>query len=215
MKPRQVFVYGAGGHGKVVADILLANGKENLVGFVDDRKEIHGTEVLGLPVLGDREWLRKRAQGSPIAVALGVGNNRSRQHVGSLCEAWGIETLTVIHPSAIIAPSAELGRGTVVMAGAAVNPDARTGRGAIVNTGAIVEHDVVIGDFAHVAPNAAMGGASRLGALSQLGLGAVVIQYIEIGCCTIIGAGAVVVRPIPNGVVAFGVPARIQSRIDA
>jgi sugar O-acyltransferase (sialic acid O-acetyltransferase NeuD family) len=213
MKRGRIFVYGAGGHGKVVADILISRGESEFAGFVDDREELWGARVIGLPVLGDGQWLRLEALNSPIAVALGVGECRSRQLLAERCSRWGIEVLTLVHPAATVSQSAQLGRGTVVMAGAIINPDARVGVGVIVNTGAVVEHDVKIGDYAHVAPKAAMGGASHLGAFSHLGLGAVVLQCIHIGAHTMVGAGAVVVENLPDRIVAIGAPARIHRQL--
>jgi len=211
---RRIFVYGAGGHGKVVADILVSKGHSEFAGFVDDREELRDTKVLGFPVFGNGEWLRQETLNSCVVVALGVGENRSRQLLMERCSHWGIEILTLVHPAATVARTALLGPGTVVMAGAIINPEAKVGAGVIVNTGAVVEHDIEIGDYAHVAPNAAMGGASRLGAFSHLGLGAVVLQCVSIGSHTIVGAGAVVVENLPNQVVAIGIPARIHRRLE-
>jgi sugar O-acyltransferase (sialic acid O-acetyltransferase NeuD family) len=214
VRTRQVFVYGAGGHGKVVADILISEGEIGFAGFIDDREELLGTKVMGFPVLGNAEWLREQASRSRLALALGTGENGVRQVLMTRCSEWGIEVLTLVHPAATVARSASLGEGTVVMAGARVNPEANVGAGVIVNTGAVVEHDARIGDFAHVAPNAAMGGASRLGTFSHLGLGAAVLEGVTIGRHTIVGAGAVVVRDLPDHVVAIGVPARIHRQLD-
>jgi sugar O-acyltransferase (sialic acid O-acetyltransferase NeuD family) len=213
VKKGRIFVYGAGGHGKVVADILVSKGESEFAGFVDDREELWGAKVIGFPVLGGGQWLRQEALTSPIAVALGVGANQSRQLLAERCARWGIEILTLLHPAATVSQTAQLGRGTVVMAGAIINPDARVGVGVIVNSGAVIEHDVEIGDYAHVAPNAVMGGASHLGSFSHLGLGAVVLQCIHIGSHTIVGAGAVVVKNLPDQVVAIGVPARIHRQL--
>jgi sugar O-acyltransferase (sialic acid O-acetyltransferase NeuD family) len=214
MKTRQVLVYGAGGHGKVIADILISKGETGFAGFIDDREELAGTEVMGFPVLGNGEWLREQASDSSLAIAIGIGESGVRQILATHCLRWGIEILTLVHPAATVSRTARLGPGTVVMAGARVNPDADAGAGVIVNTGAVVEHDVVIGDYAHVAPNAAMGGASRLGAFSHLGLGAVVLEGVSIGSHTIVGAGAVVVENLPDQVVAIGVPARIHRHLE-
>lgn len=206
----RIFVYGASGHGKVVADILLARKEPQFEGFIDDGTQLQGTRVLELPVLGNGQWLQQEAGKMRVAVALGIGDNFARQKVAEKCLAWGAELITLVHPRASVSTSARLGAGTVVMAQAAINPDARLGSGVIVNTAASVDHDVEIGNFAHVAPNAAMGGASRLGMLAQLGMGAVVIQCISVGARSFVGAGAVVVRNIPDGVVAVGVPAYIR-----
>jgi sugar O-acyltransferase (sialic acid O-acetyltransferase NeuD family) len=213
VKTRRVFVYGAGGHGKVVGDILVAKGETEFAGFVDDNGELVGATVMGFLVVGNGEWLRQEALNSPVVVAMGIGGSRSRQLIAECCSQRGIEILTLVHPAATVSRTARLGTGTVVMAGAVVNAEAKVGAAVIVNTGAAVEHDVEIGDYAHVAPNAAMGGGSRLGAFSHLGLGAVVLQGVSIGCHTVVGAGAVVVRNLPDHVVALGVPARIQRRI--
>jgi UDP-N-acetylbacillosamine N-acetyltransferase len=211
---QKVFVYGASGHGKVVADILLAGKDSRLAGFVDDRVELQSTSVLGLPVLGDGDWLAREASRMRVAVALGIGDNAARQRVAEKCLGWGVELVTLIHPTATVSGSAQLGSGTVVMAQAVINSDAVTGRGVIVNTGAVVEHDAEIGEFAHVSPKSTMGGKSRLGKLSHLGIGAVVIQCVSIGAHTIVGAGAVVIRDVPDRVVAFGVPAQIHRTLE-
>jgi sugar O-acyltransferase (sialic acid O-acetyltransferase NeuD family) len=215
MSGRRIFVYGAGGHGKVVADTLACRGEGELAGFVDDREELWGGRVMGFPVFGDGEWLRGEAEYSHVAIALGVGDGRTRRRIAERCVAWGVEILTLVHPRATVACEARLGSGTVVMAGAVINADARVGLGAIVNSGGVVEHDAEIGDFAHVAPRAAMGGASRLGAFSHLGMGAVMLERVCVGSHTIVGAGAVVVEDLPDGVVAIGVPARIRRRLAA
>ena len=213
MSGRRIFVYGAGGHGKVVADILASRGEGDLAGFVDDCRELWGTRVMGFPVFGDGEWLRREAEYSRVAVAGGVGDGPARRRIAERCAAWGVEILTVVHPRAMVSRTARLDHGTVVMAGAVINADAGVGLGAIVNSGAVVEHDAEVGDFAHVAPRAAMGGASRLGAFSHLGMGAVVLERVCVGSHSIVGAGAVVVEDLPDGVVAMGVPARIHRRL--
>jgi len=206
----RLFVYGASGHGKVVADILLRSNTASFEGFIDDCESLVGTQLLDLPVVGTGRYLQEQAAKHNVAIALGIGDNTIRQKISERCQVLGIQLATAIHPKAVVAPSATIGIGTVVMAGAAINPDARIGAGVIVNTGAVVEHDVVIGDYAHLSPNAATGGGSSLGALSHLGLGAVILPLVSVGSSTIVGAGAVVNRDLPGGVVAVGVPARVH-----
>jgi sugar O-acyltransferase (sialic acid O-acetyltransferase NeuD family) len=204
-----VVVYGSGGHGKVVADAVLATPGWELVGFLDDRAQA-GTRLLGCEVLGGGDLLADLAA-QETSVALGVGANAARQQVFERCVAAGIAVVTVVHPSATVSPSATLGPGVVVLAQAAVNPDAALGDGALVNTSAVVEHDCRIGAFAHLSPRAALGGAAQVGARAHLGLGAVVLPGISVGADSVVGAGAVVVRDLPSGITAVGVPARIRS----
>jgi len=210
MKTESVFVYGASGHGVVVADILLARNDLRFLGFVDDSPEMRGKTVVGVPVLGTGDWLREQARRTQIGVALGVGDNHARKNIALKCESWGIEVISAVHPAASVSRWARLGRGSVVIAFGAVNAQAVIGQGCIINTGAVVDHDAIVGDFAHISPNAAMGGAASLGSLSHLGIGAVIIQCVRVGSGCIIGAGAAVIRDVPDGVVAIGVPAKIQ-----
>jgi len=202
-----VVVYGASGHGKVVADILRACGIE-IAGFVDD--DPLKTRNESCPkVLGDGKWLAGRAAHEPIVVALGVGDNFARRAVAERCSTAGIQLLTAVHPSATVAPSAKISRGAVIMAHAVVNPDAVIGCGAIINTAAIVEHDCHVGDFAHLSPRTATGGHVHVGDLAWLGIGSTVIPGIRVGTGSIVGAGATVVHNVVDWVVVIGTPARI------
>ena len=209
----KVFVYGARGHGKVVADILLAEAHHDIRGFLDDDQNLSGLSVLGFQVIGGEARLRSETTKGRIGVALGVGDNSSRKKLAELCKLLGVPIVTAIHPSAIISKAASVKDGTVVMAGAVINPCAEIGFGVIVNSGAVIEHDVWIGDYAHVSPNASMGGESRLGTLSHLGLGAIILPGVAVGSRTVIGAGAVVTHQMPDNVVAMGVPARIHRTV--
>lgn len=208
----KVFVYGARGHGKVVADILLASGHHEVKGFIDDDESLSGSTVMGFQVIGGAERLRWEATNGNVGVALGVGDNGTRQKLAELCKSLGAQIVTAIHPSATVSKSAHLQQGTVVMAGAVINPCAELGFGVIVNSGAVIEHDVLIGDYAHVSPNAVMGGESRLGTLSHLGLGAVILPRVAVGSRTVIGAGAVVTHEMPDDIIAVGVPARVRRK---
>jgi sugar O-acyltransferase (sialic acid O-acetyltransferase NeuD family) len=214
MPSPSIYVFGAGGHGKVVADAARSAGMV-VAGFLDDDPERVGREVLGIKVLGGLDLVPHLVGAGPTAIALGLGINSVRRAVASRCRLAGATLLTVIHRTASIAQSAEIGAGTVVLAGAAVNPDARVGEGVIVNTGAVVEHDCEIGAYAHLSPNAAIGGGVRLGELTSLGLCAVVLPGLTVGAGTVVGAGAVVTRPLPANAVAMGVPARVRGMSDA
>jgi len=205
-------IYGASGHGKVVADILQASGTE-IEGFVDDDPQKSG-EMFGLKILGDARCLIERASRGPVAVALGIGDNFVRSLVAKRCVAANARLLTAVHPSATVAVSAKIAPGVVIMAHAVVNVDAVIQRGAIINTGAIVEHDCKVGNFAHLSPKVAIGGHVEIGDLSWLGIGVAVIPKVKVGTGSIVGAGATVVTDVDDWVVAIGTPARTLRKLE-
>jgi sugar O-acyltransferase (sialic acid O-acetyltransferase NeuD family) len=202
-----VLVLGAGGHGKVVADILLSGGLA-VLGFVDDDDRLAGARVLGLPVLGR---IDDYAACRPAGIVLGIGANAVRkQLVDRLGAAAEPLWITAAHPRATLAASVVAGPGTVVVAGAVVNVDAVIGAHAIINTCASVDHDCRVGDYAHIAPGARLAGAVSIGEGAFIGAGAAILPGRSVGCWATVGAGAVVARDVPDGVVAKGLPARWQ-----
>ena len=207
MNRRKVVVYGCGGHGKVVADLVQLNTALNLLGFLDDGVPV-GPGPLGYRVLGGAAWL-DTPDAKGVEVVFGIGANAIRARVCEKLSEKGVRILTVVHPQAVVAGTAAVGAGTVIMANATINPDARIGKAAIINTGAVVEHDCEVGDFAHLSPNSAIGGGSSLGTGAWLGLGATVNPGIRVGAHTIVGAGAAVVKDLPEDCIAVGVPAKV------
>ena len=182
-----------------MADILIARG-EKVTGFLDDTKT-ESMKVLGLPVLGSSEWLDVNPN---VRVALGVGNNIVRARTAELCLAKQVELVIAIHPSAVIAQSAVVEEGAVIMALAVVNPDGVIGRGAIVNTSAVVEHECVVGAFAHISPGATLGGNCTVGPFAQLGINATMLPGTHIGEHSIVGGGGLVAHDIPPHTIAVG-----------
>lgn len=200
-----VLILGSGGHAKVIADILRCQGVQ-VRGFLDDNSAVWGQTRLGLPVLGAIDRYREFESEGLI---VGIGANRIRrevvQRLGPAAEAlWQ----NAIHPTAVIADSVRIGRGTVIMANAVINPDTIIGNHAIVNTAATIDHDCTIADYVHTAPGCHLAGGVQVGEGAFLGIGVVVIPSLFIGEWATIGAGAAVVRSIPDGMTAKGVPAR-------
>lgn len=203
-----LFVFGAGGHGKVVADMATEAGW-NVRGILDDDPAAFGRRVLDLSVLGGRDHIEKLVS-SGDAVVIGIGNNRVRMQLQREFESLGVSAAAIVSPQAAVSKWARIGRGAVIMAGVIVNAGAVIGEGAILNTGAVIEHDCEIGEFAHLSPNCCLGGGARIGRLAHVGIGATVLPQVCLGAATILGAGAVANRDLPPDVIAFGVPARIQ-----
>lgn len=207
----KLVIFGAGGHGRVIAE-MAADAGWNVIGFVDDAPVDDSDCGFPVAVLGSRQWLLDH-KGDDLSACLGIGDNYVRKSLTSLLLSEGIEIETVISPRAIVSPTARIGRGAVIMPGAIINSRASIGEGAIVNSGAILEHDTKLGDFAHLSPQAVVGGAAKIGELAHVGLGACVLPMVSIGRRSVLGAGAVATREIRDGVIAYGVPARIVRAI--
>jgi len=205
----RVLVLGAGGHGQVVADILLrmadAGAALVVTGYLDDNSSLTGQRFLDLPVWGR---LADRASVPHEAVVVAVGDNQQRRRLVRELSRGGEAFATARHPSAVIAPDVAIGPGTMVCGGVVINPGSVIGAHVILNTGCTIDHHNRIGDYAHIAPGVHLGGDVRVGPGTLVGIGSVVLPQRSVGEWSMIGAGSVVTRAIPSGVTAVGVPAR-------
>lgn len=157
----RLLVVGAGGHGRSVAEAVLAAGDHVLVGFVDDAAPANSV-VWDVPVLGSTADLAAYRQRADVAI-VAIGNNTAREGLCQRLVAAGFELATVVHPRAIVSPRAVIGPGSAVMAGAIVGTEARLGCGVIVNSGAVVDHHAQVHDYGHLGVNACMAGGTVLG----------------------------------------------------
>ncbi len=215
VKTESFLIWGGGGHGKVVADLVNALGHK-VAGWIDSNPEAvraRRTVPEDSLVIDQDEFLEQLSRNDrnfPVGVsafALGFGDNAARiEAVPKLCD---LKVPALIHPSAEVSPSAVIGRGTVVFPLAVVNAASDIGRAAIINSGCIVEHDCVIGDGAHISSGAVLAGAARVGYCSWIGAGATVLPGVTVGEKVKVGAGAVVLSDVPNGAVVVGNPARL------
>jgi acetyltransferase EpsM len=207
-----LYVFGAGGHGKVVAEAARAGYSYRPVGFLDADPKRHGGEWAGLPVIGGIEVVGSLPEDAALALAL--GSNRARAELARSIAERGRRMAIVVHPSAVIAEGARLQEGTYVGPLAVVHSDAQVGRGCIVNTGSVVEHDCWLEDWVHLSPRAVLGGGVWIGAGTHVGLGAIVLPGLTLGPWSTLGAGAVMTRSLPGAVTAVGVPARPRREME-
>lgn len=189
-------IYGAGGQGKVIADIAQLNGYKDIV-FLE--KDDSAAVCLEFPVVKETEETVNMEGDSFVA----IGNSHIREKVQS-----GIKTVTLVHPKAVVGSRVSIGEGSVVMAGAVINAEAKIGKGCIINTCSSVDHDCVVGDYSHVAVGAHLCGTVTIGRHDWIGAGAVVSNNVTICDNVTIGAGAVVVKDIVEEGTYVGVPAR-------
>lgn len=206
-----LLIWGAGGHAKVVADVARASGWV-IRGFLDDTPARTGELFYGSSLVGSSSVLFHAEAERAVAVFVAIGCNAIRARCVIAAQEAGYSVPVLIHPSAVVSETAEIGAGTVVMAGSVVQADTRIGRGGIINTGASVDHDGHLGEFVHVAPGARLTGEVVVGDQTLIGTGAVVIPRCRIGRMCIVGAGAVVVTDVMDGMTVVGVPAEPHKR---
>lgn len=216
MAETRVIGLGAGGHAKVVIETLRAAGGHDVAGLLDPRRELWGTTVLGVPVLGGDDELERQYDGvTRVFIGLGgAADTRPRRRLYELARSHRFGVVSAVHPAATISPSARLGPGATVLAGAVVNADATLGEHVLVNTSAIVEHDCTVGSHAHVASGACLASGVDVGEGAHVGAGATVVQGVSIGVGAVVGAGAVVVRDVEPGTVVVGVPAGVLRKVE-
>ncbi len=205
--PNALIIYGGGGHAKSLIDLIRAEGKNTVVGIVDDGLAA-GTQVMGVPVLGGGALLselQKKGINKAINAVGGIGNIAPRLAVYDRLKATGFTCPTVVHPRAYIEPGAIVGEGGQLFFNAYIGSDVTIGFGCIINTGAIISHDCTLGDYVNISPGAILAGAVNVNERSLVGMGATINLHVTIGAGARIGNSAVVKADVPqNGIVRAG-----------
>jgi UDP-perosamine 4-acetyltransferase len=204
-----VVLIGAGGHGRVVLDILRAAGVHKPIGFLDADPQLTGQTIGGLPVLGQINLLPKLKSQKVKGAIISIGDNSPRRRYFQKVADHGFELVNAIHPGSHVSSTVRLGRNIVIAAGAVVSTDAQLADGVIVNTSAVIDHECEIGRAVHICPSATLAGRVRVGDETFIGLGCNIIQCLKIGSHATVGAGAVVIQDVPDGATVIGVPARV------
>lgn len=197
-----MYLYGASGHGKVVAEIAEEN-KYSIEAYIDE--DVSKTQILDYPII--HEIPKKH-----LDIIISIGDNKIRKKIAE--ENRGFNYITLAHPKSIISRRAKISEGTVIMPGAIINSESIVGKHCIVNTNASIDHDCIIEDFVHISPNVSLAGSVHIGEGTHVGIGASIIQGVKIGNWCVIGAGAVIIKDVPNGVTIVGNPGRITKITD-
>ncbi len=192
---KKVIIMGAGGHSKVIADIVKKSG-DILMGFLDDSNT--SPQILGC--------ISDCIKYPDNYFIIAIGNNKVRKRI---CEQYpNIKYYTAVHPNAIIGENVAIGDGSCIMANAVINPSSIIGKHCIINTHATIEHDNVIEDFVHISPGAVLCGTVTVGTATHVGAGAVIRNNVDIAPNCMIGMGATVIHSISKSGTYVGTPAR-------
>lgn len=213
MATPKFILWGAKGHALVLAEIVQEQGGKIIALF--DSSAATNTVLPGVEIhrglAAYDAWLLKQENVQSISAiaAIGGARGRDRREFLEVFRRSGFKTPTLIHSSAVVSRSAYIGENSHILAGAVIAPMVELGEACIVNTNASVDHECLLAAGVHVAPGATLCGCVWVGENTLIGAGSVVLPRIRIGSNVVIGAGSVVTRDIPDGVMAFGNPAKI------
>lgn len=201
----KVIIVGAGGHAKVIADIILQNGEYEIAGLID-RKSVKG--FWNIPVIGDDTELSEiRKRGIKYAF-IALGANQLRRKLSELVKNEGFQLINVISRHAVISNRVSLATGIAIMPGAIINADTRIGEGGIINTNASIDHEGCLESYVHIAPGCSISGKVKIGENSFIGTGSRIIDGITIGADVVAGAGSVIIKDVESACTIVGVPAK-------
>jgi sugar O-acyltransferase (sialic acid O-acetyltransferase NeuD family) len=202
-----LIIYGGGGHGKSLIDLLRVLEGYNIVGIIDDGLD-QGTRIMGLSVIGKgRDLPEWRAKGLQLAVNAvgGIGNIGRRVEVFRRLIQMGFAFPTLVHPTAYVEPGAALDQGVQVFPHAYVGSEVKLGFGTIINTAAVVSHDCVLESYVNIAPGTLLAGGVTVGQGVLIGMGVSVNLNVKVGAGAMVGNSAVVKADVPaNHIVRAG-----------
>ena len=207
----ELAVIGHGGHSKVIQDIIRCRNNDQIIAFLDDKyqERFHKAGVYYGGIASVPEIFESYPN---CQIVIAIGDNGTRKNIVEKLQLPAERYATLIHPAAVVSPSAKVKHGTVVMANAVINADSRIGSHSIINTSAIIEHDSQVGDFVHVSTKAGLTGAVHLKEGVFIGAGATIIPKVQIGLWSVIGAGATVIDDLPDFCTAVGTPAKVKGK---
>lgn len=168
----RLIILGAGGHGRVVADIARQTGRYEQIHFLDDY-------ATGADVTGKCEDYLKFKDGD-TEMYPAFGNNEARIQWENRIMEMGITLAKIVHPLAYVSPKAEVADGCVIMPYAIVNTGTKIGKACILNIGSLVDHDCVLEEGCHLAPGAIVKGENHLPKGTKVDSGEVVpLQFYK------------------------------------
>ena len=195
---RELVIVGAGGFAREVAWLVQRINRVSptfrLLGFCDDAPDRQSGQCGGYPLLGPVENLNGQ-----VTFFCAIGNNRNRKAVSERAEALGHTPVSLIDPTAQLAPDVEVGAGCLIGIDSIVSVGSCLGRGVIVNHRVCVGHDVTVGDYAQLCPGVCISGGCGIGAGALMGTLSGIIPLKRVGADATVGAGTFALRDVPDG----------------
>lgn len=204
---KDIIIIGAGDGGRLVSELVKAQGGFRLLGFIDDSDKLQGKLINDYRVIGKSKDLKKFGKAG-FVVSLGT-DTHARRRLFALAINCGLEPVNLIHTTAVVADSAEIAKGTIILPNCVIGSFVKVGKNVFIFTGVILEHDSHIGNNVYFSPGVCLAGHVNVGDNAFLGINSCAIEGITIGRNVTVGAGSVILEDIPDSVVVAGAPARI------
>jgi len=210
-KIKGIYIFGGGGHAKVVMDVLISHyGEDCINGIFDDDPVKKNTKFYKSKIIGTVESID--FQISNIIIA--IGNNQIRKEKSKILQKFIKKYIIGIHSSAIVSSTSKIGEGTIIMPGVIMNADSIIKNHCILNTNSIIEHDCIVNNYVHIAPGVVLTGGVEIGELTFVGANSTILPGVKIGGNCKIGAGSVVRKNVPNNSLVYGNPFRIVKKFN-
>jgi sugar O-acyltransferase (sialic acid O-acetyltransferase NeuD family) len=192
---------GSGGHASVVLDAAKQMNRWETYIVLDENAN-------GVVLTVDDLYQQRLKYKDSSDFFVAIGDNPVRKRMLEELTLEEFSLATIIHPSAVVAPSVVIEEGSCVFVGAVLNPFVQIGKGVIINTSASIDHHSSIGSFTHICPGAVLADNVKVGESCFVGTGTVISNQIDITNEVTLFAGAVVVKSIEEAGIYVGVPAR-------
>jgi len=217
---KKLIIIGGFGNGTVVhstvEDINAVHPQWDVIGFLNDRE----TEPInGVPVLGkiEKSIVDEFLKDSDIHffyTLISVKMNHKFLWKLNQLEIPLHRFATIIHPTAVVSKSANIGYGTSIQPFVSVGPNVTIGNHVQIYAHALVGHGAHLDDYSYVANNACIGADVHLLEGAYLGTNATTLEFITLGKWSITGLGAVVLKDVPDFAKVVGNPSRIIGSVE-
>jgi len=205
----RILIVGAGGFGREVLQWARAAWPDRvarIAGFLSDEPSRLAGHDCSLTIIASPEGFVPEP-GDALLLAIGIP--AARRRVAEALQLRGATFLTLIHPTAIVAPTAEIGEGAILCPYSIVSDSARVGRCALLNYHASLGHDASVGEYAVLSPYATLGGNAQIAEDVFLGMHASVGPGRRIGARSKISANSCALADAPTDSIIYGVPGRV------
>lgn len=170
------------------------------IGYLDRDPTLASNPQYKVDYLGDVDDFAPSADDMLI---MAIADPAGKQQTAEALRGRGGRFISLIHPSAVLASTAQVGLGSVICPFALVSADARVGELVTINTLSSVGHDVKVGHYVTLSSHVDLMGAVTVEDSVFFGSGSRVLPKVAIKTGAKVGAGSVVGRTVKPGATVY------------